>query len=142
MFNKKVLLSKKDDSFSNHHRRELRQLLSKHYGCAGYILSLKAANELIAYIIKNKRLIPLDHIVFEYFLPISTGKILQLNPAICIQDSILRGNHKNFPSDLEEMRRKRMREEKVKGVGKLIKEFARVFRQVKLKLFGFDMGFK
>ena len=72
----------------------------------------------------------------------SKGKILQLNPAICIQDSIVQGNHNNFPSDLELERRKRMKENKKKGIKKALHEFSRVIEQLKLKLFGSDIGFK
>lgn len=140
-FNKKSILSNvKDESPSP--ERELKQLLNKHYGCAGYILSLNAAKELIAYLKKNPNLIPLDHIVFENFIPVSKGKILQLNPAICIQDSIFQGSHDNFPSDLELERRKRMKENKKKGIKKALHEFSRVIEQLKLKLFGSDIGFK
>ena len=140
-FNKKAILSNvKDESPSP--ERKLKQLLSKHYGCAGYILSLSAAKELIAYLEKNPTLIPLDHIVFEHFMSVSKGKILQLNPAICIQDSVLQGRHDNFPSDLELERRKRMKKNKKKGLAKALGEFSRVIQQLKLKFFGSDIGFK
>lgn len=140
-FNKRVVLSNVDTE-SPSPERKVKQLLSKHYGCAGYIISLNAAKELIAYLEKNPILIPLDHIVFEHFMSVSKGKILQLNPAICIQDSILQGNHDNFPSDLELERRKRMKENKKKGLAKALDEFSRVIQQLKLKLFGSDIGFK
>ncbi len=140
-FNKRVVLSNVDDK-SPSPERKLKQLLSKHYGCAGYILSLNAAKELITYLGKNPTLIPLDHIVFEHFMSVSKGKILQLNPAICIQDSVLQGSHDNFPSDLELERRKRMKENKKKGLAKALGEFSRVIQQLKLKLFGSDIGFK
>ena len=140
-FNKRVVLSNVDAE-SPSPERKLKQLLSKHYGCAGYILSLNAAKELIAYLEKNPTLIPLDHIVFEHFMSVSKGKILQLNPAICIQDSVLQGSHNNFPSDLELERRKRMKENKKQGLAKVLGEFSRVIQQLKLKLFGSDIGFK
>ncbi|MDY6549758.1 glycosyltransferase family 25 protein [Acinetobacter faecalis] len=140
-FNKRVVLSNVDAE-SPSPERKLKKLLSKHYGCAGYILSLNAAKELIAYLEKNPTLIPLDHIVFEHFMSVSKGKILQLNPAICIQDSVLQGSHDNFPSDLELERRKRMKENKKKGLAKVLGEFSRVIQQLKLKLFGSDIGFK
>lgn len=140
-FNKRVVLSNLDAE-SPSPERKLKQLLSKHYGCAGYILSLNAAKELITYLEKNPTLIPLDHIVFEHFMPVSKRKILQLNPAICIQDSVLRGSHDNFPSDLELERRKRMKENKKNGLAKALSEFSRVMQQLKLKLFGSDVGFK
>ena len=140
-FNRRVLLSNIGATCPDEDR-ELKQLLSKHYGCAGYILSLTAAEELLAYLEKNPLLIPLDHIVFEHFIPVSTGKVLQLNPAICIQDSVLKNSHENFPSDLELARRKRMKENKKKGGAKILSEFSRVIQQLKLKLFGSDVSFK
>lgn len=140
-FNKRVVLSNVGAE-SPSPERKLKQLLSKHYGCAGYILSLNAAKELVAYLEKNPTLIPLDHIVFEHYMSVSKGKILQLNPAICVQDSVLQGSHENFPSDLELERRKRMKENKKQGLAKALGEFSRLIQQLKLKLFGSDIGFK
>ena len=140
-FNKKAILSSLQ-IVSQNSKREVSRLLSKHYGCAGYIISLNAAKQLINYLNKNPKLIPLDHIVFEYFIPESDGVIVQLNPAICIQHSILMNTHDNFPSSLELDRRKRMKGYKKKKLAKVYLEILRVFQQLRLKLFGKNIEFK
>ncbi|MDY6509616.1 MAG: glycosyltransferase family 25 protein [Acinetobacter faecalis] len=140
-FNDRVLLSNISDK-SPDSNRVLKKLCSKHYGCAGYIILLSAAKELISYLNDNKDLIPLDHIVFEKFIYHSTCQILQLNPAICIQDSVYSGSYENFPSDLEETRRHRMRAHKRKGLSKIKYELLRIIDQLRLKIFGCDISFK
>lgn len=139
-FNKRVLLSNINIE-SPDSSRQIKQLKSKHYGCAGYILSFSAAKELMDYLLKNPVLIPLDHIVFEKFMPFSTGLIVQVNPAICIQNSVLTSTHDNFPSSLEVERRQRMKKYKKKSVYKFMNEILRVISQIKLKLLGENINF-
>lgn len=87
--------------------RKIYPLLSKHLGGAGYILSKNIIDRLLLDIQIDDNLEPLDHYLFEKLILDSSINILQILPAICIQDSIKNGSHENFESALEDERRKR-----------------------------------
>lgn len=89
------------------HHRKLRQLTGKHLGAAGYILTLNAARKLLDYVQQQKKLIAVDHILFEVFIENKQLNILQLLPGICIQSDQFYPTEQAILSDLEFERRQR-----------------------------------
>lgn len=122
--------------------REILPLLDQNYGCAGYILTRTGAQVLLNYLSAFNPLIPLDHIVFEHLIHDKIETIYQLNPAICIQDSMLNGTHMNLPSALVDERFNRMKRNKKRGFDKIKLEIKRIFYQIKLALFAQNITFK
>ena len=87
--------------------RRLYQLKHKHMGAAGYILSLHAAGVLLDYVQQHSPLRPIDHIVFDDYVLCEGMPVMQMMPAICMQDYILHGQdnrHNALPSYLEQDR--------------------------------------
>ncbi|WP_436872409.1 glycosyltransferase family 25 protein [Acinetobacter haemolyticus] len=131
---RKVFVSRKDDVLALEHQRKLMVLNGPHMGAGGYILSRKAAEQLLSFTIKLKKLIPIDHIIFRAYPEALNEKVYQLSPALCVQDVILTNGMTNFPSSLEEVRNIRKGENKIKKklslVAKAKREFSRPFLQV------------
>ena len=67
--------------------RLLRQLASIHYGTAGYIVSLKGAIKLFDITQQLDR--PLDHLIFAVETTNSEFRVMQMCPALCIQEVVL-----------------------------------------------------
>lgn len=89
------------------HNRKVRQLTGKHLGAAGYILTLNAAKILLNHIRLQKKLIAVDHILFEVFIENKQLSVFQMSPGICIQSDRLYPREKAIVSDLEFERRQR-----------------------------------
>lgn len=116
--------------------RKLYRLNGAHLGCAGYILSYDICEKLMQLSKLYKKIIAVDHIVFEDYIKICMNNIYQLNPAICIQSDILNNtNKKIFISSLESDRRKRFdikinfERKKIPLKDKVVREFFRVVKQ-------------
>lgn len=112
--------------------RMIYPLLSKHIGGAGYILSKKVIKTLLDDITTNDNFKALDHYLFEDLLNNKSLNIVQILPAICIQDSILNGSHDHFFSSLEIERRKRLNKniKDISLVKKVRREILRLFSQI------------
>lgn len=119
--------------------REIYHLLSKHIGGAGYIISHKVTNKILMKLRKEKNIKPLDHYLFEDLILENSVNIVQILPALCIQDFIKNKAYKNFSSSLEEERRKRFNSLKVKltfaqkvkrEILRLILQFKGIFRRI------------
>lgn len=118
--------------------RNLHKLKSKHTGTAGYILTAKG----IKYLLEKTKVyhlsIPVDVLMFEKFLKKSDYKVLQLIPAVCIQDDVL--NTKiNFKSTLSDDRNNKKSK---KNLSKLYREIIRPFIKLRKKLFSKYIEFK
>lgn len=87
--------------------RKVRQLIGKHLGAAGYILTLDAAKMLLNHVQQQKKLIAVDHILFEVFIENKQLHVLQILPGICIQSDRLYPTEQAILSDLEFERRQR-----------------------------------
>ena len=113
--------------------REIYHLISKHIGGAGYIISHKIINKILLRLKQEKKIKPLDHYLFEDLILDNNTNIVQILPALCIQDFIKHSTYENFASSLEEERRKRFNSIKVKltFVQKLKREILRLALQVK-----------
>lgn len=69
--------------------RELYRLRSSHFGSAGYILTRQGAERLLN--ASETFNAPVDHFMFDVRTPfVRQSMILQLYPAICVQDFFLR----------------------------------------------------
>jgi glycosyl transferase family 25 len=107
-------------------------------GGGGYILSNRAAIELLAFLGQCKELSPVDHVVFEDY-PLETGKLIhQIVPALCIQDMHLAKGPTRFPSHLKDVRSVRRGEnkekERISVSRKLKREAKRILVQVERTL--------
>lgn len=87
--------------------RKVRQLVGKHLGAAGYILTLKSAKLLLSYIQNQTKLIAVDHILFEVLIESKQLNVFQVLPGVCIQSDRLYPTEKAILSDLEFERRQR-----------------------------------
>ena len=76
-------------------------------GAAGYVLSQHAVRALLVYARNHLPLRPVDHILFDDYILTKGLPVLQMMPALCVQDYIL--HHENnqlnaLPSYLEQDR--------------------------------------
>lgn len=122
--------------------REIAPLKSKNLGTAGYILSIKGAKSYLEYILNNQ-IIPLDEMMFDFYVKSNNLNVYQLFPALCIQEMMLFPEKKaSLPSDLLVERKARMKKFKKKGSAKLKLECLRILKQIELILFGKISEFK
>ena len=138
----KIIISNKLELSKND--REFFELQYPHLGAGAYILSNACAIKLIQYIIKMDSLLPVDEIIFRNLINVENYKILQMSPALCVQDIIVhRGDEvSNFKSSLIKERGVRMHKEKHSPLQKVIREFKRFINQIKMLLFAKKIDFK
>lgn len=68
--------------------RRLKPLVSRHLGTGGYLMSRDCATRLL--VATEQCHVPIDHLLFEPgSIPIQNLRIVQLTPAICIQEICL-----------------------------------------------------
>lgn len=107
--------------------RSLHRLRSKHAGAGAYVVTRKGAEKLLR---MSKRFsAPVDQFIFNLDLSSAASLvILQLLPAVCIQDFVVKEPAKilGLGSDLHEERTP----EKLRGVRKLWREVERPFLQL------------
>lgn len=77
---KTVAVAKRNSSC---HDRHLARLYSEHLGSAGYIVSRAGAQKLRVHAARPTR--PLDHLLFDIPSVVKNLRVLQLDPALCIQ---------------------------------------------------------
>ena len=123
-FMARVFLSRRKISAGD---RVLRRLGSMHAGTAGYIVSLKGAVKLLAKTQFPDS--PLDHIMFESTSINSEFKVLQMCPALCVQEDVLYPDTSES-SDITEMRSRIRSKEKMDFIPKLWREIKRPFKQL------------
>lgn len=118
-------------------KRALYQLNGIHLGCAGYILSRKACEQLLQYARSLDEMVAVDHIVFELFDQSTQYTPYQLSPGLCIQSDILKPTQKEiFESSLEQNRRKRFDiqvqhiKQKLTFKQKVVREWFRLIQQL------------
>jgi glycosyl transferase, family 25 len=133
-FYKRIVVLTEQPTISLPHKRRLMVLGSAHMGGGGYILSNRAASELIAFLAERSELSPIDHVVFGNY-PQETGNwIHQMVPALCIQDMNLAKDGTRFPSHLKDVRSVRRGENKEKErlglAGKAKREISRILIQI------------
>jgi glycosyl transferase, family 25 len=133
-FYKKIGISLGNKQYSLIDHRKLLALVTVHMGGGGYILSQKAARQLLEMLKNNKQLIPVDHLIFREYLKLHRQCIYQMSPALCVQDMILKKGKTIFPSALEEVRNERKGEnfskKKLSFMMKIKRELSRMGTQV------------
>ncbi|WP_214473148.1 glycosyltransferase family 25 protein [Mesorhizobium sp. dw_380] len=81
----------------------LHRLYGFHWGSAGYVISKRAARDLLDATRNND--IPIDHVIFNQGSATCSSKVIyQLSPALCTQASYLREKAAEFPSEIEQTR--------------------------------------
>ncbi|WP_332605758.1 glycosyltransferase family 25 protein [Acinetobacter sp. ESBL14] len=142
-FTPKVILGSKCKDFPDV-GRAIYKLPGKNLGTAGYILSLQGAKFLLNEIKKIDYIIPLDNFMFEYIVKNHGFEMYQMQPALCIQDTILhyRSSSVQLRSQLTSERKKRMRANKVGGLQKALVEIARIAAQLKIIFFACRVTYK
>lgn len=135
-FAPKVFLGKRYKKFEID-GRTIYKLKERNLGTAGYILSLKCAKILINYVQSVEHLPALDHLMFEDIIKHNVIEIVQMQPALCIQEMILlpSKNNQKFESKLAVERKKRMHSQKKKGFNKVKLEITRLITQFRTVLF-------
>jgi len=110
--------------------RQLRKLFSIHFGTAGYIFSLEGANKLFDITRELNR--PIDYLIFEAKNTNPELNILQISPALCIQEKVLNQDVSEDDSDIhaERLRMRKTKTEKIKGFKKLWREINRPYFQL------------
>jgi glycosyl transferase family 25 len=143
-FTNKVALGQKVKMFDGEPNRALFELKSKNLGTAGYILSLHGAKQLISYIQALDKLIALDHLMFEKLIQDKILSVLQMKPALCIQDVTLYSTKDSvkFASHLYKERQVRMKYNKKTGLDKILLELSRIFQQIRNFILFKTVGFK
>jgi glycosyl transferase family 25 len=115
-----------------HANRSAYLLYEKHMGTAGYIISSQGVESLISLIksYKGQPLPPIDHLMFDLFLCTPKATILQLNPALCIQDDIKNKGDSTLHSMIGRNRHASNTCKKSSFQAKLIRELSRPFIQL------------
>lgn len=135
-----VLVNKGSQVLKNY---RLCHILSRHMGCAGYILSYEYAKNLVAMVESQGLDQPVDSLVFKQTIASQSHKIYQLSPAICIQSQFLDNFTVKFDSDIEEARVIRKSSKNVTGIEvfdpltlmqKIHKQQARLKKHINRKL--------
>ncbi|QPB43670.1 glycosyltransferase family 25 protein [Rodentibacter haemolyticus] len=117
--------------------RNIYPLTFKQSGTAGYTVTHKGAKYLLEQV-KNKPLeLAIDSLIFEDFLNLKDYKIMQLSPAICVQDFII--NSVPFESSLKKGRAAVSGNQKKAS---LLEKIRNEFIRVKRKLFMKQVPFK
>ena len=107
---------------------------SSNLGTAAYIISKKAAKKLLQ--MTEKFYVPIDHVMFGNLFPYFKQLVCyQVMPALCIQDTELRGKNSVFKSTMDSRKEKFFqRVRKKMGMGTKIKrELIRLALQMKAR---------
>ena len=108
--------------------RVLRQLGSMHSGAAGYVFSLRGAIKLLD--ITQQLNCPVDDLMFGVETTKSEFKVMQMFPALCIQEHVLDPDYSS-PSNINIDRlRRRNSSPKTHGIHKLWREIKRPYFQI------------
>ena len=84
-------------------QRNIFQLKYKHTGMGGYTITAKGARYLLNKIQNRQLVLAIDTLIFDKLLNQREYKVMQLYPAVCIQDLIINGESK-FKSSLQDGR--------------------------------------
>ncbi len=108
---------------------ELRQLRSNHFCSGGYFLSRDGAARLLGF--TDRHVEPVDVILFSPELGVlNQTPVLQLSPAICLQDMYMARRDSRLDSDIHSERVSQRRSRKMPPIAKLRREAKRVAGQI------------
>ncbi|MCQ9122356.1 hypothetical protein BKG95_07150 [Rodentibacter pneumotropicus] len=96
----KTNLKKREEYKNFYKNRNIVLLEGVHFGTASYIINFYAATIFCKLFksISTNEMKPLDVLMFDIFLNNSEISIYQLNPALCVQDTIINKNKANLNS--------------------------------------------
>lgn len=126
-------------------QRRLFKLKGRHVGAAGYILSLNAAQYLMALLRQAEIKEPLDHLLFDPQYHTQGMSLYQMKPALCIQSYLYdQAQEHQFGSMLENERvERRQTESKARTFGeKLAREWMRLNQQLQTSRYKKTIEFK
>jgi glycosyl transferase family 25 len=112
-------------------RRRLARLFTRHESCAAYILSREGAETFLR--ATEKATLPVDYIVFPEDPAKQGFKLLQLTPAVAIQDSLYLRHYdqgRNFASAIGKLDAAKPADRKRKVLFTLRREAGRLYRQI------------
>jgi len=119
-------------------QRNIFQLKYKHTGMGGYTITAKGARYLLNKIQNRQLVLAIDTLIFDKLLDQREYKVMQLYPAVCIQDLIINGESK-FKSSLQDGRETvHANQPKTTPLEKVINELGRIKRRI----FGKPVSFK
>ena len=118
--------------------RNISRLKFKHTGMAGYSITAKGARYLLNNIRNKQIYLAIDTLIFDELLSQRDYKVMQLSPAICIQDFILH-NENYFESSLHNGREK---VHKNQIPAKLLAKIKNELNRIKKRIFGKQVPFK
>ncbi|MDY6485769.1 glycosyltransferase family 25 protein [Acinetobacter faecalis] len=139
-FAKKVWVGKEKLVIDNSDRY-LKYLNGDNLGTAGYILSYDGAKEYLAYVLSNP-VCPLDEMLFYKFPRKNKNKVLQMCPALCIQEMNLYPEISVMSSTIVEERRARMKKNKKTGIQKVKHEMVRIYEHIMKVFYAEEIKFK
>ncbi|WP_018184515.1 glycosyltransferase family 25 protein [Kaistia granuli] len=112
-------------------RRKLHELLTYHCGTGGYVISRECARTLLAVTANMER--PVDDVMFDLAVARSLDlAVLQLVPAVCVQDCVLaeiEGRAVLHESQMQSV--PKVTPPRLKGMAKLARELGRIGRQAR-----------
>ena len=126
-------------------QRRLFKLKGRHVGAAGYMLSLNAAQYLMALLRQAEIKEPLDHLLFDPQYHTQGMSLYQMKPALCIQSYLYdQAQEQQFGSILENERvERRLTESKARTFGeKLAREWKRLNQQLQTSRYKKTIEFK
>ena len=119
-------------------QQNIFQLKYKHTGMGGYTITAKGARYLLNKIQNRQLVLAIDTLIFDKLLNQREYKVMQLYPAVCIQDLIINGESK-FKSSLQDGRETvHANQTKTTPLEKVINELGRIKRRI----FGKPVPFK
>lgn len=128
------------------HNRFFHRLNHAHYGAAGYILSSQAIKDLFEFINSQEIIYPIDKILFDSWIFLTKNPIIQISPALCIQEKILNNKQNNklkLSNSLDTYRNHwQPKKQKLTKAQKFKREFIRIYYKIKLILIGKIIYFK
>ncbi len=126
--------------------RKLKKAMDIQFGSAGYIINKDTCFNLLNFLSKSAKLVPVDHLLFEVFIKKGLANIYQITPAFCVQSDrlFLIKNHSNndykvYNSDLEKSRRERFeknrkekfeKKQKLERTKKIKRELIRIVNNI------------
>lgn len=110
--------------------RRITKLISVNYGTAGYLITKNCAKRLLSIIkeLSYEEVAPIDILIFKEWLNNGEYEVLQIEPAICIQEDKLRKKESVLNSQLEHNRSKREEKQKLTFTGKIYRLLTKIHR--------------
>ncbi|UNU73143.1 glycosyltransferase family 25 protein [Moraxella nasovis] len=117
------------------HDRKLCTLNTFHYGTGAYVISKQCIIELLSLIQKQEKITTIDDILFNQI--IKSKNVLQLTPALCIQEVVCKQGNLALNSDLESHRKNHQFIKPKRTLSqKIIRELKALSNKTRLKLWG------